>query len=795
MSRNSVPSFSPSLIVSLAALALPGTAAGQSLARAGQERPGAIQWRSLSVQREEPPSTADHALAAAQRIAQLAQEAKLRVEAKRHLIVQFDRPVTNELRARLAGAGVTLLSYLGEDAFFATLAPERVDAAGLAATPALLQAGPIQIEQKLHGAWANGGAPQHAVVGLDEHGGPMVAAYVVFHPDVPLETDGVAVTELYGIVRDSVSVVNALVVELPRARLSALAGEDAVQWIEPPLPRMSEWNDSNRARIGANTAQAAPYNLAGAGVTRLVYDAGTGRATHQDFGGRVNVRDASGLLAHSTHVAGTVGGSGAASGGTFKGMAPGVTIESYGFQYDGTGIFLYTNPGDIQSDYNQAINSFGADIANNSIGTNTETNGFDCAIQGDYGVTDQLIDSIVRGSLGAPFRIVWADGNERQGSRCDVEGFGDYYSTAPPATAKNHITCGALNSNNDTMTTFSSWGPTDDGRMKPDISGPGCQSDGDFAVTSCSSSSDTAYTTFCGTSMASPTVCGVSALLMEDYRARFPGPDLRTSTLKILLAHTAVDLGNAGPDYQFGYGSVRIVAAIDFMRLGDFRDSSVNQGGTVSYEVTVPAGTPALRVTLAWDDFQGTPNVVPSQINDLDLRVLNPASSQAFPWTLNPANPGAVAVQTVRNSRDNLEQVFVANPTAGTWTVEVSGFSVPQGPQPFSICATPDLSDGGPCTTPGAPTGVAASAATSCTAVTVSWSAVGGASSYEIWRNTVDDSGTATQIGTDTASPFDDTSAVPGTGYFYWVTASNSCGTSAFSSSDPGSRSAAATPA
>ena len=254
---------------------------------------------------------------------------------------------------------------------------------------------------------------------------------------------------------------------------------------------MSEWNDSNRARIGANTAQAAPYNLSGAGVTVLVYDAGTARATHQDFGGRLTVRDASGLIAHATHVSGTIGGSGVASGGTFKGMAPGVTLQSYGFQYDGTGIFLYTNPGDLQADYNQAINSFGADLANNSIGTNTETNGFDCAIQGDYGVTDQLIDSIVRGSLGTPFRIVWADGNERQGVRCDIEGFSSFYSTAPPATAKNHITVGALNSNDDTMTTFSSWGPTDDGRMKPDVSSAGCQSDADGGVTSCYSGSDT----------------------------------------------------------------------------------------------------------------------------------------------------------------------------------------------------------------------------------------------------------------------------------------------------------------
>jgi hypothetical protein len=270
---------------------------------------------------------------------------------------------------------------------------------------------------------------------------------------------------------------------------------------------------------------------------------------------------------------------------------------------------------------------------------------------------------------------------------------------------------------------------------------------------------------------------------------------MRNSTLKILLAHSAVDLGNAGPDYIFGFGSVRIVAAIDFMRLANFRESSVGQGGSASYVVNVPSGTAQLKLTLAWDDFPGTPNVVPALVNDLDLRVFDPSSNQSFPWTLNPASPSSPAVRTVRNSRDNIEQVVVDNPAAGVWTVEVFGFNVPQGPQPFSICASPNLGDGGPCTLPATPTGVTASDATSCSAVSVAWSAAAGASSYEIWRSAVDDSGTAAQIGTDSASPFDDTSATPGVSYFYWVTATNACGVSGFSNSDSGLRDATPTPA
>lgn len=625
----------------------------------------------------------------------------------RHLVVQFDQPITEAERARLEAAGLRLLDPLSDNAFFASVNGRGLDAAGLAAVPGFSRVAAVDANWKLHPMLASGIAPQWAVVSPLEKdkeiagirgedpipANSIVGAYIKFHSDVPLVPDAVNICQQFGAtVRDKLTLVNSLVIELPISAIPGLAAEDSVQWIEPPLPRMGETNDSNSAITGANVVQAPPYGLNGSGVSVLVYDGGTGRSTHTDFGGRHHTRDASGLSSHATHVAGTIGGSGVASAGLREGMAPSVEIESYGFEYDGSGIFLYTNPGDMQADYNQAINTFGADISNNSIGTNTESNGFDCAIQGDYGVTDTVIDSIARGSLGAPFRIVWANGNERQGNRCDVEGFGDYYSTAPPATAKNHIAVGALNSNNDSMTSFSSWGPTDDGRLKPDVSAPGCQSNDDGGVTSCSSSSDTSYTVFCGTSMASPTVCGLSALLLQDYRVQFPAtPDFRNSTLKILLAHTAVDLGNPGPDYQFGYGSVRIQPATDFMRTGNFLENEVSQGGSYNTLVVVNPSDTVMKVTLAWDDPPGTPNVSPALVNDLDFVVFDPSNNQRFPWTLDPANPSVNAVQTQLNHRDNIEQVLVNSPPPGVYRVEVRGFNVPQGPQPFSLCASPLL--------------------------------------------------------------------------------------------------------
>jgi hypothetical protein len=631
--------------------------------------------------------------------------------AARHLVIQFERPVTAAERSELESAGVKLLHYLGDNAFFASVGVDRAAVAKVAESPALRCVLPVQRNWKLHPDLASGIVHDFAVVTPTKEeatkeprdavpdGGTVVAAYVLLHPDVSLE-EGVRITQFYGaVVRSKLQSINGLVIEIPANNIPFLADEDIVEWIEPPLPKFSELNNSNRARVGADVAQWPPYGLDGSGVTVLVYDGGYGLSSHQDFGGRHHTRDNSGLSDHATHVAGTIGGSGAASGGIYRGMAPAVILESYGFQQPG-GLqpgFLYTDPGDLEADYSQAINTYGADISNNSIGTNTAPNGFPCNWEGNYGVTDVLIDTIVRGDgsnplFTSPFRIVWANGNERQTTRClGVEGFpSPYHSTAPPACAKNHITVGALNSNDDSVTTFTSFGPADDGRMKPDISAPGCQSNEDNGVTSCSSSGG--YTVKCGTSMASPTVCGIGALILQDYRQQYPGqPDFRNSTLKVLLAHTAVDLFNPGPDYQTGYGSVRAPAAIDLMRSGNFLEASVGQGQTYSVTVIVQPGQAPLRVTLAWDDVPGTPVVNPALVNDLDLRVFDSQSNQYYPWTLSPMNPSAPAVRTQANHVDNIEQVVIDNPTPGAYRVEVYGYNVPQGPQPFSLAATPYL--------------------------------------------------------------------------------------------------------
>ncbi len=627
-----------------------------------------------------------------------------------HVVVQFNQPLDTTLRAELADRGLRVLSSLGGTTYFASLAGGKVDVEGLAGSGVLNEVLDVQLDWKLHRSFRAGEVPFWSVVsglkGLEqaeledlqlrrqiaaEQDNPTVAAYVMFHGDVQLEGEADLLAARHGArVRDYLETINALVIELPYDQVRTLAACDEVQWLEPPLPRFDELNNSNRELTEVETVWDPPYGLDGSGVKVLVYDGAYAYANHADFQGRLTVRDNSGLGDHATHVSGTIGGAGI-SNPLYKGMAPGVTIESYGFEWDSSGVFLYDNPGDLEADYNQAINTYDCVISNNSIGTNTSSY-WDCEITGDYGITSNLIDSIVRGGLGEPFRVVWANGNERQTDRCyGSDGMpGEYYSTAPPACAKNHITVGALNSNDDSVTSFTSWGPTDDGRIKPDISTAGCQSNDDGGVTSCSSSGG--YSNKCGTSMASPTACGLSALIMQDFRQQFPGePDFRNSTLKVLLANSAYDNGNPGPDMQYGFGSLRAPAAIDLVRSGNFFEATLDQDQSYAFLVLVDPDTPQLRVTMAWDDVPAQPNVLNALINDLDIRITDPGGSVHYPWTLDPANPGNPAVRTQEDHLNNIEEVAIDNPVAGAYRVEVFGYSVPQGPQPFSVAASSDI--------------------------------------------------------------------------------------------------------
>ena len=634
------------------------------------------------------------------------------------VLVHLAYPLNQTQRNELANAGLRLTTALGGTSFFATL--DSSADAGVLARSAIASIGQIEQSQKLHLDFQNDIIRPWMLSSFDvakspelrelKEGGfvtineldsiginPSVAIVVMLHKDADRFATSKRIAKAYGAqILSHTDAINTVVLSVKPNQIKQISNDDSVMWIEPPLPKLSTLNAENRALVGVNAVNDPPYGLDGSGVDVLVYDGGK-VASHPDFESRLTIgpSDTSGVITHATHVAGTIGGAGVVNFNN-RGMAPGVNIISYGFEQKG-GLsegFLYTDPGDLEADYTEAIQLFGAEIANNSIGTNTAPNGFDCLTTGNYGVTSALIDSIARGSTGSPFRIVWANGNERQSSRCqgdDNGNFGEFYSTAPPACAKNHITVGSVDSNSDLTSSFSSWGPTDDGRIKPDISAPGCQLGGDGGVTSTNSSGG--YVSFCGTSMASPTTAGVSSLILEQYRMTFPDrPDPMNATLKTLLANTAVDRGNPGPDYKYGYGSIRAVPAVDTVIAENVIESEVAQGGVYRGIIIVGAGETELRATIAWDDVPAAPNVNNALVNDLDLRIIDSGGNVFLPWTLDPQNPNGNAGQNVADHLNNIEQVSIMNPAPGAYTVEVTGFNIADGPtQTFGLSTSTTL--------------------------------------------------------------------------------------------------------
>ncbi len=605
-------------------------------------------------------------------------------EDRMHVLLQLDFIPRAAAKAEFEARGIQLLTYVPDYAWIASV-PAKNPAMALQ-QPGVTWVGALAVEDKLDPAiiqdvWGS--------YNLAKDG--TAAVNVALHPDVSLDAGRAAATAYGGRITGEVAGIHLLVVEMPRSNIRALAAEDIVQWIEQAAPPLTETNDGIRPQIGVNVLQASPYNLDGTGIDALVYDSGQ-VGNHVDFGTRLIHGDADTVSDHSTHVAGILGGSGANSatmGGSalqWRGMAPNVDLISYGTFYGGTGPIFYENVPDIEQDFAAAQNSYGADLANASLGSNIYLNGYSCTIMGNYGAASVLIDQIVRGGnsvvgIGDKYITTWAQGNERP-STCSATG---YNTTAPPAAAKNPIHVGASNTNNNTMTSFSSWGPTDDGRIKPIVTAGGCQTTGDFGITSTDNFPVNDYTVKCGTSMASPAVAGGIALMLQHYRDIYNTTgNFWPSTAKAILMQTADDFGNAGPDYQWGYGQVDIQAAVDLISRKAFRQDSIASGEVDVYYFIVPDDANPATVSLAWDDYQATFNANPTLINNLDLELIAPSGTLWRPWVLNPASPTTIATRGVDN-RNNQEQVQVPTPEVGTWLVRVKGTTVPQGPQDYSL--------------------------------------------------------------------------------------------------------------
>ncbi|MDQ7779155.1 MAG: S8 family serine peptidase [Planctomycetota bacterium] len=507
--------------------------------------------------------------------------------------------------------------------------------------------------------------------------------------------------------------------------VAALDRVEGVSEIEPPK-KTNNVVAAQRAKVDLVRDGSAPYNLTGSGVIVGEWDGGAVGA-HGDFGSRVVVKDNVSAEEHATHVAGTVIGSGKGNANA-RGMAS-KRYVSAGDENTGATLYSYDWDNALTEQTNAASSYANLRVTTHSWGyiTGWYNNGWmwldngNSSDFGDYSADSRDWDTMARNS---GLFVVNAAGNDRSDGPGTTNGYHDgrkesgwddwYDCVGTIATAKNVLAIGAT-TDADGLTSFSSIGPADDGRVKPDL-----VMNGDGLTSTLPNNS---YTSYSGTSMATPGVAGTAALLVESWRNNNGGANPSASILRAILVNTAADLGRPGPDYRFGFGLVDARKAVDLIRADSLAAAgskfivadSVSNGGEKSFQVSVPAGAAELRVTLAWIDPPGDPAGVNAIVNNLDVQAVEPnGTTVRYPFKLDKANPVANATCTGANSIDVLEHIVVANPTAGTWTLKVKGMSVPTGPQPFVLVSSqPQGSGGGTPTAPVialSPTGFAFSA-------------------------------------------------------------------------------------
>ncbi|MFC1708837.1 S8 family serine peptidase [Candidatus Omnitrophota bacterium] len=587
-----------------------------------------------------------------------------------HVLMQsYDIPDIAQ-RGILNSAGVELLNYIPHKAWFISV-PRGIAQAQLV-NANVRWIGPILPKDKLFLPILNRGVGPWAV-----NSDGSVNLEVSIFKDVSLAEARQVLGGIGALIKEESAVSNRLTVTVSPDKLMDIANEDIVRWIIEERPPKKYLNDGSRANVGADAVQDTPYNLSGLDVDVGIWDGGDVDITHDDFGARVTVVDSAGNDDHATHVAGTMGGDGTLSvskGGTanqWKGMAPAMDIISYLWD-------------DNITDHDGAINDYDIELSQNSWGY-----GVSSSLYGYYGYDAPEYDDIVTGFFyGKRISVVFAAGNERD----DIPG--DYDCIGPPSTAKNIICVGAINSDDDSMTVFSSWGPMDDGRIKPDVVAPGDEAGGEGYIKSTLPNDEYGGPGWYGTSMAAPAVSGCASLIIQDYRSLYSAVDPLPSSVKALLIHEANDLGSTGPDYSYGYGNIQIQDSIDKLRAKSLLEDDLGNGATDTYTLYVPGGTTEVKVTLVWDDEPATEGADPTLVNDLDLVVTDPDSVRYYPWTLDSANPSNSAVQTQEDHTNNVEQVVVnTGIISGNWTIEVYGNNVPYAPQGYSLVFTPNYED------------------------------------------------------------------------------------------------------
>ena len=410
---------------------------------------------------------------------------------------------------------------------------------------------------------------------------------------------------------------------------------------------------------------------------------------------------ASDIDGHGTHVAGSVLGDGTNSSGNIKGMAPEAQLY-----FQAIGVWC-ANAATSPRDYRYSLNGLPSNLtelfkAGADNGSRVHTNSWGSPVAGDYTTSSMQADIAARDYQN--MTILFSAGN----SGIDNNGDGevDFDSLGAPASAKSVLTVGASENDRPTINSvwgttkysapistdlladnisglaaFSSRGPTDDNRLKPDIVAPGT-----FilsALTRYNTKSvgwmayNASYVYMGGTSMSTPLTAGATALLLEHLIDNMGHEDPNSSLVKAIFAASATDMmgqynsatngaGETAPNNHEGWGRVDMRSALNTTWVDN---ESLTTGVNRGWSFNVPLNAPDLNVVVAWTDKESTPSAGTNLVNDLDLAIKDPSGT----WT------------ELSNNLDTLRGLKFANPAQGTWEVHVNGTNVPVGPQFFSI--------------------------------------------------------------------------------------------------------------
>ncbi|WP_046755276.1 S8 family serine peptidase [Kordia jejudonensis] len=448
-------------------------------------------------------------------------------------------------------------------------------------------------------------------------------------------------------------------IALPYEKIDEVAGQAFVKWLELiPPPAVKEDIRGRSIHRASNLDSQTPTgrHYTGAGVGVMNRDDGF-VGPHIDFQGRVdNSATSTTGPTHGDGVGGIMAGAGNLDP-TNKGMAAG--SDMYVVQYVTS--FLDQATTDL-------INAGTVQITNSSYGN---------GCNGGYTSVTRTVDE--QTNTIPSLLHVFSAGNSGTSNCGYGAGAGWGNITGGHKQGKNVIAT-ANTFFNGQLASSSSRGPAADGRIKPDITAHG--------QNQVSTAENNTYQTFGGTSGAAPGIAGVSAQLYEAYADLNGGAFPESALIKATLLNTANDYGNVGPDFSFGWGMVNGLRAAMLIEEGRYLDATVTQGANNNHSITVPANTTQVRFMVYWSDVAAAPGAAPALVNDLDLVVTDPTSATFQPWVLNTTPNSALlnlAAGTGVDRLNNVEQVLINNPAAGTYNINVAGFNVPVGPQKYYV--------------------------------------------------------------------------------------------------------------